>query len=586
MAETPKRPPRERVTKAVKQSQAQAAKEGRVLKMLFLDEQGDPVGEYASSQLPENPFAGQMGSGLQEPPYRLEQLVYLAEMHPVHSAALEQKTMDIVGKGWEWVPRDADHADETYKDELNDWFESLSFDEELDMREVIWATELDIETTGWGLIEIARDPSAIAKRLYHVPAHTVRAHRDGWRLCQIRDSRKVWFRRWGAPLRNGKEVMVDATTGAITVSKKPSNPANDLLVIRRPSRRSDWYGIPGYISSIGWITLALAARDDNLFFFSNRREPRWAIILTNLADDPDLEEDLRRSFQVDLRQPYRNLLIPITGPGTINFQKLTDNRLEGSFEKLSERADKAIMVSHRVPGERIANADVGSLGGNIVPEASRIYKEAVVAPGQELLNNRLNRFIEIEYSKFLGNEPELLPWKLEMDDLDLGTDREELDLAAIAFHSNMITLREARAKIKLEPLMEKKKTPAIGPDGQPLLNPDGTPQMQEDQTLDPNTNDPLSTEDEIESPKNDMLFSELPGVSAGQAGAPGAPGVGTGGLLHNDREGRRDAALAAITKDLKELAEQSRMTQDVLERSAEEDQLARRAERAARAAKT
>src|SRR6185369_15982665 len=139
---------------------------------------------------------------------------------------------------------------------------------------------------------------------------------------------------WGAPQRNGKDVMVDATTGQVTTVKEPNDGANDLLVIRRKARRSDWYGIPNYVSAIGWITLSLAARDDNLFFFSNRREPRWAIILSNLADDPNLQEDLRRALEVDHRQPYRNLLIPLTGPGKIDFQKLTDNRMDVSFGDL------------------------------------------------------------------------------------------------------------------------------------------------------------------------------------------------------------------------------------------------------------
>jgi hypothetical protein len=603
----PRKPAAARVSQAVGRATKAAASEGKVLKVLFLDEKGDAVGEYASSQLPENPFAGQMGGGLQEPPFRLEQLVYLAEMHPVHSAALEQKTMDICGKGWTWLPRDPDNAPEDVRDEIDDWFEGLAPDD-VDMRELIWSVENDVETVGWGLTEILRDPQGIAQRAYHVPGHTVRAHRDGFRLCQIRDNRKVWFRRWGAPLKNGKEVMVDAVTGGITVQKPPLHPANDMLVIRRPSRRSDFYGIPGYVSSIGWITLALAARDDNLFFFSNRREPRWAIILSNLADDPDLQEDLRRSFEVDLRQPYRNLLIPITGPGKIDFQKLTDNRLEGSFEKLSERADRAIMISHRVPGERIANAEVGPLGGNNVPESSRVYKEAVVAPGQELLNSRFNRFCEVEYAKVTGAEPEKLPWKLEMDDLDLGTEREELDLAAIAFHANMVTLREARGKIKLEPLMRPKTSepnqpapatpeldpvtglpvtpevdPVTGLPVAPVVPPGaGMGQGHDPEALNPETNDPLDEAEEEESPLNDKLFSELPGVTQGDAGKPGSPGVGTGGLAHGSRANVRDAALASLTKDMRELWDQARETHELIERSAEDEALGRKAAAASR----
>lgn len=572
-----KQPSPSAIKKALKDSRARDAELGRVTKVLFLDEKGEAVGEYASSQIQENPWAGQMSAGLVEPPFRLEQLVYLAELHPVHSSALEQKMLDMCGKGWEWSPRDEEDPDEDWRDEIDEWFESLAPDD-FDMREVIQQVVLDIETTGWGTIEVVRNGQGMVERLYHVPAHTVRAHRDGWRLAQVRDNRKVWFRRWGAPLKNGKAVMVDATTGAVTVQKQPDDMANDLLVIRKPSRRSSWYGIPSYVSSIGWITLSLAARDDNLFFFSNRREPRWAIILSNLADDPQIQEDLRRAFVVDLRQPYRNLMIPITGPGKIEFQKLTDqSAMDGSFADLDERANHQIMVAHRTPAERIANATVGPLGGNIAADANRIYKEAVVMPGQELINARINRFLEVEYplanpdateqpdpDDSSGNLTRVrLPWKFELDDLDLGTEREELDLAVIAFHSDLVTLREARARLKLEPLMTKvKPSPQTDPvTGIPRID-ETTGQPMQRVQIDDDGNE-LQIGDEVESPYNDMLFTELPGAS-GAGGAPGAVPPGTQGLTGTPVKNNRDMAMEAMGADVKRLYESSRRMHDTV----------------------
>lgn len=459
--------PYERAVEAVEKANDD---EGKIVKVLFLDDHGEPVGEWASSQIPEDPFSGM--SGIQEPPFSLEQLVFLAETHPVHSAALEQKTADTVGKGWEWVAVDPDQADDTQRDELSVWFESLA-PGSLDVHEVVSAAWLDYETVGWGLIELVRDPQGVVRQIFHVPGHTVRAHKDGFRLAQIRGGKKIWFRRWGAPDKDGKPIAVDEKTGSL---RSVNNPANDLFVINRTSRRSSWYGIPGYISAIGWITLALAARDDNLFFFANRREPRWAVILSNLSDDPNITEDLRRAFTVDLRQPHRNILVPITGKGEIKFQKLSDNRQEGSFDRLSERADKAIMIAHRVPAERLANSQVGPLGGNATVSANKIYKEGVINPAQEMLAKRLNRFLEIEFSIASGDPP---TWRLEMDPLDIESDREDLDLAVRAFKADLITLREARFRIKEPPLVQAD----------------------------------TETGAETESSFNDMLYTQLPGVS-------------------------------------------------------------------------
>ena len=217
--EEAQQPPRERVVKAIKESHERDPDKGRVMKVLFLDDKGESVGEYASTQLVDDPFETANISGLQEPPYNLSQLAYLAETHPVHSAALEQKTADTIGKGWEWVANDDSEPDEQSLDSLEEWFNSLAPAEQ-DMKEILSAAWLDYETLGWGLLELARDSSGVLRKVYHVPGHTVRAHKDGFRLCQIRNERKVWFRRWGSPEQDGKEVQVDAKTGSKSRTSK------------------------------------------------------------------------------------------------------------------------------------------------------------------------------------------------------------------------------------------------------------------------------------------------------------------------------------------------------------------------------
>lgn len=517
MAEKKPTKPPARVTRAVRDAEA-AMSESRVLKVLLLDDAGEPVGEWSSRQMPEDPFTNVRG--IQEPPYSMEQMIFLAEMHPVHSAALEQKTADVIGKGWEWeepevAGEDDAKANEENRERLEEWFEALCPDEE-GMKEVISAAWLDYETTGWGLLELARSNDGKLRRVYHVPAHTVRAHKDGMRLVQIRQDKKVWFARWGVTQEQvegrpndgvGTPIAVDVKTGSLT---RINEQANEIFVIRKPSRRSSWYGIPTYISAVGWITLSLAARDDNLMFFANRREPRWAIVLHNLQDDPNTQADIQRAFTVDLKQPHRNILIPIAGEGKITFQKLSDDAKDGSFDKLDERAKQAIMISHRIPPERLANSQVGPLGGNSTMAASRIYKEGVIQPAQEMLGTRLNRLIAVEYERATGETP---GWDLIMDDLDVQSDQEDQQLAIDAFKADLITLREARQIIKRGPLKE------AGENGE---------------------------EGEENSPYNDLLYTELPGVAKGGGGeAPpsAAPPPGTealqGGvneLLQNSRD--------------------------------------------------
>lgn len=421
---------------------------GRLHKAIFLDEEGQPAGEFPSTQLPEDLFEGVSGTtGLQRPPFSLEQLVFLCEMHPVHSACIEQKTADIVGTGWEWLRKQGETPVQAQVDKRNVWLESLA-DMDTTFHEQLVAAEEDFLKLGQGYLEVARDLQGKVRKLYYVPGHTVRFHRDGQRLCQIRDARKVFFKRWGCPDPRG----VNMRTGRWGETN-PAKQANELLVFTKPSARSSWYGIPGYISALGWIGLSIAARDDNLMFFANRREPRWAIILTNLDDQPDLDEILRQAFSVDLKQPHRNIILPISGPGQVKFQQLSDQRnLEGSFAKLQERGDEAVLVAHRMPSERISQSKVGPLGGNQTVAASQVYKEAVVSPGQHLLKARLNKFISVEYEGNATGSFYAMPYHWKPTELDLDKSESEIEQASNLWRANLITHKEARKRISYAPL--------------------------------------------------------------------------------------------------------------------------------------
>jgi len=419
------------------------------MKILFTDEKGEVIGK-STHQLPDDPFEGRSMTGLIKPPLNLEQLIFLAETHPVHAAAIDQKTADVIGTGWEWSPTH-DGAPEEQRDAVDKWFSGLSAGaDHQTMHELLTDVWLDVETLNIGYIEVARDPNGVVQELYHVPGHTVRFDKSGKKLAQVRDNKKAWFARWGS-LKEGE--YVDRQTGRIGIDVPIGRRANELLVLRKSSRRSSWYGVPTYVSAIGWITLAIAVRDDNLFFFSNRREPRWAIILTNIEEDPNLEEDLRQAFTVDLAQPHRNVLIPIAGPGEVEFKKLSETGEEGSFEKLEIRCDSRILVAHRIPPERLGMNRVGPLGGNVSESSSRIYREAVISTAQALLSTRINRFIETEWPKTVGGS-EVIDWKWAPIELDLSEETTDVETSTKLFTSNVITVNESRARLSIEPLEE------------------------------------------------------------------------------------------------------------------------------------
>ena len=191
---------------------------GKITKVLLVDKAGDVVASTtgaASAQTPEDPFSYGGVAGLQEPPYQPDQLLQLAEQHSTHGAALEQKTMDIAATGWDWLKL-KDGADETQKDELNAWLTGLADPmRDESTAEILLAAWLDVETLGYGSIEVARDSQGKVQKWFSMPTHTWRFNHDGIRIAQGRHAKRVWYKRW---LPNDQRV-VDREYGTLFTDK-------------------------------------------------------------------------------------------------------------------------------------------------------------------------------------------------------------------------------------------------------------------------------------------------------------------------------------------------------------------------------
>ena len=441
---------------------------GRVMKVFGFSP--NALSSEDSKQLTEDPFTYD-SNGLVEPPFSLERLVMLAESHPTHSASLEQKALDVIGNGLNWSPiDDEEEADVKERTALADWWMDLA--DGFEMVEVLYSTVLDFETLAWAFLEITRKTTGEVAKIHPVPAHTIRSHRDGVRFCQQRGGKTVWFKRWG--------VLNDylAESGDPVPPDFPDRTrlANELLVFRRPSRRSTWYGIPSYISAVGHIALAVSSRDYNILFFNNAREPRHVFTLEGLEEDiiPHLTEIIDE-MKEGLKDPHRNLIIPLTGNAKLQIQSLGKMMNDAHFQKLSESSDQEILMSHRMPPDRIGHPSRGPLGGSAALITNRIYKDGVVSKTQAVFEHRLRRFVETEYPplrsklkmpKYDVGSPYVyvvprgdykLNWKPDLDELDISDEHLDVSTVMALIKDDAITINEGRSKLKMKPLQKFRK---------------------------------------------------------------------------------------------------------------------------------
>ena len=420
-----------------------------VVKVRVLKAKGDTaLPELPSQQLEPDLFKNLYGSvGLVKPPYSFEQLSILADRHPVHGASVEQKAADILGRGPQWEGKESvADPDSEQRERLREWLSGLERDATL--IEMLDAMLQDYETFGWGILEVLRDTNAVARGLVHVPAQTVRAHIDRKRLVQVVGTKRVWFRRWGAFTTEDQPVL-SANGNRAPKGTNVEKVANDMLVFKKPSRRSAVYGVPGYVSAIGHIAMSLAARDYNIAFFGNAREPRYMIIAEG-TDEENVDatlDMLEEALSTQHGQPHRNLLIGAIGNTKIRIERMTAVGNDEHFTRLTDTADGKILLAHRMPADRLGAVTRGTLGGSITREISQVYRDAVITPTQQMIADRLNRFAMTEFAATEAGEGQELEWRLQLDPLDLSDEAEDTKTTVELLKSDAITLNEGRERL-------------------------------------------------------------------------------------------------------------------------------------------
>lgn len=384
-----------------------------------------------STQLPEDPFGYTQAAGeggLLRPPYDLDQLAAALEGNSLHSRCAKQKASDVLGRGItlrgkeqkgnaQPAPAEQDRWSQFVEDVEDDDRGDGTFKERL-----TWAHE-DYESIGWSTIEISRGKNGEPDCMWHVPAHTIRAHADGRRFAQRRSGKFVWFKKYGL------DGDVDRQRGgwSDTPIADGSIRGNELLVIRNYTPRSDFYGLPDSIPALAAMAGWRAQAQFNVRFFDNHAVPSYAVIIEGADLTPDLEDKIMDHFQKIKGDPARTIVIGVPGvqgdeasAPKIRFERLAVEIKEASFRMYKQDNALEICIAHGMPPYRVGWPIVGGLGGATALEMTKIYNDAIVQPRQETWEQRLNR--GLLGKKGLG----ITQWELKAATLDVRDEMQDL----------------------------------------------------------------------------------------------------------------------------------------------------------------
>ena len=405
-----------------------------------------------SKQIPEDTFKGSYNENdLVEPLYNLEALAQLLEMNTYHMRAVKTKARDIAGLGWDLVPKEnVEEPDEEQKEKAYEFLENCN--PKITLSEIFAKAMIDHEAIGNGYFEVIRDEQGEEiVGLEHIPAHTMRVHKDMIRYVQKRGKRKAWFKVFGY------ENDVHVETGEIYPkgTLDPENRANEVINIKKYTSRSDYYGIPDIIPALPAILGDRERQEYNISFFDNHAIPAYAVTVTGAELDEETEKEIKRFFQQEVKKHNHSTLV-ITAkheageynqePIKIEFQALSTDTKEASFRMFRQDNRDEILSAHGVPPYRAGITVEGQLGGSTASESTEIYKQSVVKQKQEMLESRINRFI-------LQDGLGITDWKFKFREIDTRDEVKEIEKLKSLFDMGYYSpnmLREVRGEERID----------------------------------------------------------------------------------------------------------------------------------------
>ena len=216
-------------------------------------------------------------NGLVTPPYAPVCFLQLYESSPVFCACVNQLAEDAVGNGWTLSLKEKGKESNAEYDKIKAFLDHSSGDQSFE--EILKELIIDWGTIGWFFIEEVKSLKGELQSIYRIPAHTMRIHEDKEKYCQIRNNKKVWFKRHGS--KNDIKASDGKEGKKLTYKIK----ANEAIYFKNFYPRSDYYGAPKILASTGDLIALIGVRDYNLNFFENYGVPIAIVILEGEWED-------------------------------------------------------------------------------------------------------------------------------------------------------------------------------------------------------------------------------------------------------------------------------------------------------------
>lgn len=394
--------------------------------------------------------------GLIKPPFNPAVIAELPKLNTYHARATKTKAQDTVGAGWTFVPASTETEGDTAPEEMTDFATGIRES----LTTVLVRAQLDYETIGWGGLELVRQDhkfDADIVDINHVPAHTMRVHKTRQAIAQARGRKMVWFKYrnmapspWEEGYDADEDWEVHKDSGEISEgagSLEADVRGSEILFWRNYWTGEDFYGFPDVIPAMGAMVGDVSRRNYNQAFFENHGVPAFAVYVTGDFEmgneneetgKTDLEEAVDSALKEVQANPHSvmTLFIPSRADARqdvkVDIKPLAVEIKDASFQMYRQDNRDEVLSAHGVPVYRLGIVEAGSLGQNVAEQTDNIYKESVIDPRQENLEDLINSYVIADFDGWEG-------WKFQLVEVDVSNEAEELDILTTLFEHAAVT---------------------------------------------------------------------------------------------------------------------------------------------------
>jgi PBSX family phage portal protein len=343
------------------------------------------------------------------PPYDLDTLAELYEQSSIHYAAVNARTMNTVGLGFDFddstraqkkleknqgsesklerVRNDIDRQKRKMTELFDEFSENETFIETMIK---VWN---DYLTVGNGYLEIGRTNAGLIGYVGHVPATLVRVRRNRDGFIQLANTSKVN----AVFFRNFQDLE-----GVDPLGKDGS--PNEMIQFKSYTPNNTYYGVPPAVPAAAAIIGDKFAKEYNIDYFENKAIPRYAIVIKGAKLSQKSKDQLVNYFRQEVKGKHHGTLIvplpPSMGQDSdIRFEKLEAGVQDSSFDKYRKSNRDEILVGNRVPAPKVGVYDNANLA--VSRDADKTFKTQVVGPDQKIIEKRINRIVK-EYTDLVN----------------------------------------------------------------------------------------------------------------------------------------------------------------------------------------